>query len=559
MADFSADTTSLVALVVSLVALIVSLLQMIQQYASTAYDYRRCSKRVLGQWAQRTRRHFIFSEVRFEVTFSTPHLSIFFPNDHHNPLTEKHTHTTTGTQDIRVPLTPQQFIFEPERGVFSPWSGSTHKEISQYNIRDRPWFLNLQDSTVPEARCAWLDVLAAATASDLGLYVKERRWSYDYMPATLTRPIASADRASFLSLMTLWRVSWRGKGVDGVFAGSGPHCEVRVNDIQGFGAVYTVETKSDTSTTSQCFSNAARRAMFNEFDIGFGKVHTDADIGSSLKKAFLGLNTDFVETIQSWHDDDEWCVGVGLLIACWCIEPSMPKIIIGDTFSSVYSAHTLTSAVAGIRTMELLCGAEFVQAQRKELPVMQRFLPWLAALYKEVDRELITPHLLQAVALSDEIDYVHHSGISWTTSEACLHAIRMLDDHFADVMRQLTLQGSDDDLQRTIAHHQLHRAMAEYETAERFAEEGGTTWVKVLDVAIASDAIAVVDDLVKEYGSWGEEREEVLQKIVVNRLVRGALWMVHNSNAPSKQNDRTGFECVLSHRILSDKTTVYLA
>ena len=70
------DTVSLIALIVALIALLVAFLQVIQQYASTAYDYRRCSARTMGGWAKHTKRRFIWSEVRFEITFLVPHLEV---------------------------------------------------------------------------------------------------------------------------------------------------------------------------------------------------------------------------------------------------------------------------------------------------------------------------------------------------------------------------------------------------------------------------------------------------------------------------------------------------
>ena len=70
------DPVSLIALIVALIALLVAFLQVIQQYASTAYDYRRCSARTIEGWAKHTRRRFIWSEVRFEITFLVPHLEV---------------------------------------------------------------------------------------------------------------------------------------------------------------------------------------------------------------------------------------------------------------------------------------------------------------------------------------------------------------------------------------------------------------------------------------------------------------------------------------------------
>ncbi|KAL1699817.1 hypothetical protein EV121DRAFT_295824 [Schizophyllum commune] len=551
------DPTALAALIVSLIALIVTLLQLVQQYASTAYDYRRCSKRVLGQWALRTRRHFIFSEVRFEVTFSTPHLSVFFPRDDHT-LTEKATRTTLDSHDLRVPAAPKQFIFEPERPAIAQWASVSMapKTVLQYDVTDRPWFLNLEDPTVPEARCAWLYLLAAATTSDVGLYVKERRWSYDYMPAALTRPIASADKASFLSLLSLWKVSWRKKS-DGIYVGTGPQCEVRVNDIHGFGPVYVVDMRPDKSTRYQCRSETARRAMFNEFNVGFGRIRTGAEIKESVSKTFEGMDTKFAEKIQEWYEGDQWCIGVGLLVACWCIEPSMPKVITDNGFLSVYSAHTLSTGLAHVRTLQMLCGSSCVHPLRKSNAAIQQFLSRVDMLYMEVNRELIAPHLLNAISLSDDGDYITHNRTSWTTANACLHAINVLDDHFAGIVRYMPWDAPY--IKRLLAYYQLKHAVDEYPAATELATKAGSFWLQELDLVIATDAQAVVRDMLKALGTTLKQHESTFERLVVNRLMRGALWLVHNSNAPSKHNERTALECTLTHEMLADKTTVYLA
>ena len=72
----NSDAVALLALIVSFVALLIALLQVIQQYAATAYDYRRYSARTMGGWAKHTKRLFVLSEVRFEITFAVPHIEI---------------------------------------------------------------------------------------------------------------------------------------------------------------------------------------------------------------------------------------------------------------------------------------------------------------------------------------------------------------------------------------------------------------------------------------------------------------------------------------------------
>ena len=72
----NSDSISLVALIVSLLAFIIAILQVAQQYASTASEYRKCSARTMGGWATRTKRKFVFSELRFEITYVVPHIEL---------------------------------------------------------------------------------------------------------------------------------------------------------------------------------------------------------------------------------------------------------------------------------------------------------------------------------------------------------------------------------------------------------------------------------------------------------------------------------------------------
>ena len=72
----NSDEVALLALIVSLVALLIAFLQVIQQYAATAYDYRRCSVRTMGGWAKHTKRLFVPSEIRFEITYVVPHIEV---------------------------------------------------------------------------------------------------------------------------------------------------------------------------------------------------------------------------------------------------------------------------------------------------------------------------------------------------------------------------------------------------------------------------------------------------------------------------------------------------
>lgn len=74
MALDESDSISLTAFIVSLVALIVSFLQFTQSTFLTAEGSRRCKPSVIGKWSKLAHKHFIWSELRFEMTFTTPKL-----------------------------------------------------------------------------------------------------------------------------------------------------------------------------------------------------------------------------------------------------------------------------------------------------------------------------------------------------------------------------------------------------------------------------------------------------------------------------------------------------
>lgn len=68
----SSDLVALIALLVSLIALLIALIQLLQSSALTADGWRRCNATNIGQWSVFSRRHWLWSELRNEVQFTTP-------------------------------------------------------------------------------------------------------------------------------------------------------------------------------------------------------------------------------------------------------------------------------------------------------------------------------------------------------------------------------------------------------------------------------------------------------------------------------------------------------
>lgn len=96
----SSDTVSMIALAVALVALITTIGQVLGQFLATADGYRRCQASVMGGWAKLTHRHFRWSEMRFETTYTTPR----FGMDRHDQW------MTMGREDARAKATPRYLL-----------------------------------------------------------------------------------------------------------------------------------------------------------------------------------------------------------------------------------------------------------------------------------------------------------------------------------------------------------------------------------------------------------------------------------------------------------------
>ncbi|KAJ0346651.1 hypothetical protein COL154_008482 [Colletotrichum chrysophilum] len=79
---------AVVALVISVLAFIIAIFQALQQYYASATGYSSCTPKVMGDWAQFTRRIFKWYEFRFEVEFETPVIFVAPPTNPRGPLGE---------------------------------------------------------------------------------------------------------------------------------------------------------------------------------------------------------------------------------------------------------------------------------------------------------------------------------------------------------------------------------------------------------------------------------------------------------------------------------------
>ena len=89
-----------------------------------------------------------------------------------------------------------------------------------------------------------------------------------------------------------------------------------------------------------------------------------------------------------------------------------------------------------------------------------------------------------------------------------------------------------------------------------------SSWIREAVLSTATAAVEALDDLTRE----DPERHDFWRNLIINRILRGVLWTIHNGNAPGKDPlteerdlpDRT-LECSLSSKWLDRSDIVYIS
>jgi hypothetical protein len=151
------------------------LLVIVQQYVNVSHDYRKYySFPVIGHWATRTRRHFRWRGLRFEIEFSVPRFAVvprasfYHQQPSHDALLNCY---TRDSNDVLSEKLSPHVSFQPSYST-NEWRDSDWKWPKQYRLletprrarnldvaespdpawfdaNDKPWFLR-SDLTVPE-------------------------------------------------------------------------------------------------------------------------------------------------------------------------------------------------------------------------------------------------------------------------------------------------------------------------------------------------------------------------------------------------------------------------
>ena len=89
------------------------------------------------------------------------------------------------------------------------------------------------------------------------------------------------------------------------------------------------------------------------------------------------------------------------------------------------------------------------------------------------------------------------------------------------------------------------------------------SWIREAVMLTLSASVEAFDELSRQ----NPAKRDLWRKIIINRILRGVLWTIHNGNAPgrdflsqtpARDNDRT-LECCLSSKWLQGNDIVYIS
>ena len=310
MADTEIDV-AVIALVVSLIALVIALAQLSQQLLGTAEGYRRCGSGVIGPWHRLRRRHFIWTEFRFEVKYMTPHLAViaqeqnasgrlrhlsgpaYFANMLPRPQSSREakllralheTICTDGDLEIANGFGDAADPTQLERRMVSQrsWHHDPEKQVQKSSSGHLSAVASHASSSKPsgEIFVTWLQLLreahliyegrdAAATVDRnhslsneqpdrTNLAVAIREWAWDYMPADLLRPLATSTLNNVILIALRLNMQWRQLNLDnGVFLADGNGYSLTSVEIRGLGLGFQFSVIGAHETHRQCISSEA--------------------------------------------------------------------------------------------------------------------------------------------------------------------------------------------------------------------------------------------------------------------------------------------------------------
>ena len=497
-----------------------------------------------------------------EVHFSAPVIHVGIPPSDGGGDT--YTVPTTSTVTEKTSRLPRSLSASGAQYILHTPEGD---EV--YTSSQNPWFLDTRGTRV-EAKCSWLSLLNDTTIAHLQIGIDELTLSYDFMPDGIKKPLAQMDRRSFLTLMSLFQVSWQegwggdktewGGGKKRTPTGAGPYCEVTSRDLANFGPVISYQPSNVLPTRRfYIVSEKARSAMFNRFDLGFCVVLTHS--AEEVHKSALALADESIAGgIRGFYvANNGYSPGLAEVIGCFA-EPEMPKAIEHgtDKFISIFSARSVGGSLKNSSVVQLLIDEEI----KNSTPHSKTFTTWAMDYTSSLkdDEDRFPVNQLQA-ALKFARRYFGTEGhqrepILWSESRRCLDVIKFLDEKQTILCHLLAPGQSELSVHKEFAKLQVRFLSELFEDTSARAQPSQGFWRDFIGAFVAERYVEMCSILGEKYP---ESREEVRRGYIVNRLMRGVLWRIHNGNCPSnKSDDERLLECSLNSRWLSDASTLWI-
>jgi hypothetical protein len=146
--------------------------------------------------------------------------------------------------------------------------------------------------------------------------------------------------------------------------------------------------------------------------------------------------------------------------------------------------------------------------------------------------------------------------ISWSESRRCLDVIKLLDRQLSILCHLLAPGQSELSLHRELAQLQVRFGSTLFNDTSSRAQKSQGFWRDFIGVIVAEKYMKICSILGEKHP---ESREEVRRGYVINRLMRGVLWRIHNGNCSSnEEDDERLLECSLNSRWLSDASTLWI-
>jgi hypothetical protein len=295
--------------------------------------------------------------------------------------------------------------------------------------------------------------------------------------------------------------------------------------------------------------------MFNRFDLGFSVVLTHSS--EEVYRSALALaDESAANTVRSFYDGGGtgYSPGLAEVIGCFA-EPEMPKAIEHgtDTFISIFSARSIACSLNDYPVVQLLIGEEI----QNSTPHSKTFTAWAmdyASSLKDDDIGFPFDQLQGALKFARtylSIEIRQREPIPWSQSRRCLDVIKLLDKKLS-MLCYLLAPGQSE----LSVHGEFAKLQVRFGSTLVHDTSARGYWRDFIGAVVAERYVEMCSILGEKYlGS----REEVKRGYLVNRLMRGVLWNIHNGNSSKNQpHDDRLLECSLNSRWLSDSSTIWI-